>query len=99
MAADVTLTLSPAGDHTVRFSSQLRCEPPSPGACLTRGPGARRDPNSLSGLTRMSLTQIDGVPLMGEGSTRENRVTWFLKGMLHLHGRDYASPMDLEQPG
>ena len=84
----------------MRFSSPVAMRAtPSPGACLTRGPGARRDPNSLSGLTRMSLTQIDGVPLMGKGSTRENRVTWFLEGMLHLHGRDYASPMDLKQPG
>jgi len=99
MAAGVTLTLSPAGDHTVRFPSQLRCEPPSPGACLIRGPGERRDPNSLSGLIRMSQTQIDGVRFMGEGSTRGNRVTWFLEGMFHQHDGDCASPMDLEQPG
>jgi uncharacterized protein (DUF305 family) len=72
---------------------------PSPGACITLGPGERRDPNSLSGLTRMSQTQIDGVPLMGEGPTRENFVTWFLEGMLPHHGRNCASPMDLEQPG
>ena len=99
MAAGFSLTLSPAGDHTVSFTTKLRCEPPSPGACLTRGPGERREPNSPSGLTRTSQTQIDGVRFMGEGSTRGNRATWFLDGMLHHHGRDCASPMDLEQPG
>ena len=25
-------------------------------------------------------------PSVGEGPTRENRVTWFLEGMLHHHG-------------
>ncbi len=44
------------------------------------------DPNSLSGLIRMSQTQIDGMRMIGEGPTRENRVTWFLEGMLHHHG-------------
>ena len=44
------------------------------------------DPNSLSGLTRMSQTQIDAMRMIGEGPTRENRVTWFLEGMLHHHG-------------
>ena len=82
------------------FTTQLRGEPPSLGACQTRGTGERRDPNSPSGLSRMSQTQIDSVRFMGEVSTRGNRVTWFLEGMLHHHGRDCAtSPMDLEQPG
>jgi len=44
------------------------------------------DPNSLSGLTRMSQAQIDGMRMMGEGPTRDNRVVWFLEGMLHHHG-------------
>lgn len=44
------------------------------------------DPNSLSGLTRMSQAQIDGMRMMGDGPTRENRVVWFLEGMLHHHG-------------
>jgi uncharacterized protein (DUF305 family) len=44
------------------------------------------DPNSLSGLIRMSQTQIDGMRMIGEGPTRENRVTWFLEGMLQHHG-------------
>jgi hypothetical protein len=83
----------------LKFTTKWRCEPPSLGDCLTRGPGERRDPNSPSGLTRMSQTQIDGMRMLGEGSTRGNRITWFLEGMPHQHSRDCASPMDLEQPG
>ena len=44
------------------------------------------DPNSLAGLSRMSQAQIDGMRMMGDAPTRENRVTWFLEGMLHHHG-------------
>ena len=44
------------------------------------------DPNSLAGLTRMSQAQIDGMRMMGEGPTKENRVTWFLEGMINHHG-------------
>jgi len=44
------------------------------------------DPNSLSALIRMSQAQIDGMRMMGEGPTKENRVVWFLEGMLHHHG-------------
>ena len=44
------------------------------------------DPNSLSGLTRMSQAQIDGMRMMGDGPTKENRVVWFLEGMLDHHG-------------
>ena len=44
------------------------------------------DPNSLDGLTRMGQAQIDGMRMMGELPTRENRVVWFLEGMLHHHG-------------
>ena len=44
------------------------------------------DPNSLAGLTRMSQAQIDGMRMMVELPTKENRVTWFLEGMLHHHG-------------
>mgnify|MGYP001809586793 FL=1 len=44
------------------------------------------DPNSLSGLTRMSQAQIDGMRMMGELPTKENRVVWFLEGMLNHHG-------------
>ncbi len=44
------------------------------------------DPNSLGGLTRMSQAQIDGMRMMGEAPTPDNRVVWFLEGMLHHHG-------------
>ena len=44
------------------------------------------DPNSLSGLTRMSQAQIDGMRMISELPTRDNRVVWFLEGMLHHHG-------------
>jgi uncharacterized protein (DUF305 family) len=44
------------------------------------------DPNTLGGLTRMSQAQIDGMRMMGEVPTPDNRVVWFLEGMLHHHG-------------
>jgi uncharacterized protein (DUF305 family) len=44
------------------------------------------DSNSLSGLTRISQAQIDGMRMMGEPPTPETRVVWFLEGMLHHHG-------------
>jgi uncharacterized protein (DUF305 family) len=44
------------------------------------------DPNSLSGLTRMSQSQIDGMRMMGQIPTNDNRVVWFLEGMLEHHG-------------
>jgi uncharacterized protein (DUF305 family) len=44
------------------------------------------DPDSLSGLRRMSQAQIDGMRMMGDGPTRENRVVWFLEGMIEHHG-------------
>lgn len=44
------------------------------------------DPNSLAGLTRLSQAQIDGMRMMGALPTRENRVTWFLEGMINHHG-------------
>jgi uncharacterized protein (DUF305 family) len=44
------------------------------------------DPNSLTGLTRMSQAQIDGMRMVGEAPTRDSRVVWFLEGMLHHHG-------------
>ncbi len=43
------------------------------------------DPNSLAGLTRMSQSQIDGMRMMGDGPTKENRVVWFLEGMIEHH--------------
>jgi len=58
--------------------------PQAPVHPVALAPGG--DPNSLSGLTRMSQTQIDGMRMMGEGPSSENRVVWFLEGMLHHHG-------------
>ena len=58
--------------------------PGAPVYPVALAPGA--DPNSLSGLTRMGQAQIDGMRMLGEGPTKENRVQWFLEGMLHHHG-------------
>ena len=44
------------------------------------------DPNSLTGLTRMSKAQIDGMRMMSALPTPDNRVVWFLEGMLDHHG-------------
>lgn len=44
------------------------------------------DPNSLSGLERMSATQIQAMQMTGSTPTRDNRVTWFLEGMIAHHG-------------
>jgi uncharacterized protein (DUF305 family) len=44
------------------------------------------DPNSIAGLERMSPAQIEAMQMMGSTPNRENRVTWFLEGMLHHHG-------------
>jgi uncharacterized protein (DUF305 family) len=44
------------------------------------------DPNSLSGLTRMSSEQIAAMQMLDEKPTTQTRVTWFLEGMLHHHG-------------
>jgi uncharacterized protein (DUF305 family) len=58
--------------------------PQAPVYPVALAPGG--DPDSLSGLTRMGQAQIDGMRMMGDGPTRENRVVWFLEGMLHHHG-------------
>ena len=44
------------------------------------------DPNAMAALTRMSPEQIQAMQMMGSPPTRENRVTWFLEGMLQHHG-------------
>ena len=44
------------------------------------------DPNSISGLTRMSSEQISAMQMLDGKPTRQTRVTWFLEGMLHHHG-------------
>jgi uncharacterized protein (DUF305 family) len=44
------------------------------------------DPDQTSGLPRMSPQQIEAMRMMQSTPTRENRVTWFLEGMLMHHG-------------
>lgn len=44
------------------------------------------DPNALADLVRMSTAQIQAMQMMGSLPDPENRVTWFLEGMLHHHG-------------
>jgi len=44
------------------------------------------DPNSMSGLTRMSSEQIAAMQMLDSKPTKLTRVTWFLEGMLHHHG-------------
>jgi uncharacterized protein (DUF305 family) len=58
--------------------------PQAPVYPVALAPGG--NPDSLSGLTRMSQAQIDGMRMMGDAPTPQNRVVWFLEGMLHHHG-------------
>jgi uncharacterized protein (DUF305 family) len=58
--------------------------PQAPVYPVALAPGG--DPNTLGGLTRMSQAQIDGMRMMGDAPTPDNRVVWFLEGMLHHHG-------------
>ena len=44
------------------------------------------DPNALSDLIRISPDQIEPMQLVASTPTRDNRVTWFLEGMLQHHG-------------
>ena len=44
------------------------------------------DPNAMADLARMSSAQIQAMRMMGTTPTRNNRVTWFLEGMLQHHG-------------
>jgi uncharacterized protein (DUF305 family) len=44
------------------------------------------DPNAIADLIRMSPAQIQAMQMMASTPTRENRVTWFLEGMLSHHG-------------
>ncbi len=44
------------------------------------------DPNAMADLIRMSPAQIQAMQMMTTTPTRENRVTWFLEGMLQHHG-------------
>lgn len=58
--------------------------PDAPVYPVTFLPGG--DPNSLSGVTRMTAEQIAGMRMMESIPTKSNRVTWFLEGMLQHHG-------------
>ncbi len=44
------------------------------------------DPNAMADLIRMSPAQIEAIRMMGSTPTRQNRVAWFLEGMLQHHG-------------
>jgi uncharacterized protein (DUF305 family) len=44
------------------------------------------DPNAMAGLERMSAAQIQAMQMMGSTPTIENRVVWFLEGMIAHHG-------------
>ena len=44
------------------------------------------DPNSMAGLERMGAARIQAMRMMGTTPTRDNRVVWFLEGMLAHHG-------------
>ncbi|MEB3321187.1 MAG: DUF305 domain-containing protein [Cyanobium sp.] len=44
------------------------------------------DPNSMESLERMKAAQIQAMRMAGSLPTRENRVTWFLEGMITHHG-------------
>lgn len=44
------------------------------------------DPDTMAELERMSEAQILAMRMMGKTPTRDNRVVWFLDGMLAHHG-------------
>ena len=44
------------------------------------------DPNSIESLERMSAAHIQAMQMMGSTPTRQNRVIWFLEGMIAHHG-------------
>ena len=58
--------------------------PEAPAYPVTNLPGG--DPNSLSGVTRMTTEQIAAMRMLNSMPTKNNRVTWFLEGMLQHHG-------------
>ncbi|MCT0216467.1 DUF305 domain-containing protein [Synechococcus sp. CS-1330] len=58
--------------------------PEAPGYPVALRPGG--DPNSMSSLERMSSAQIQAMQMTGSTPTRDNRVTWFLEGMITHHG-------------
>ena len=44
------------------------------------------DPDTMAGLIRMNETQIAAMRMMTSTPNRDNRVSWFLEGMLQHHG-------------
>jgi uncharacterized protein (DUF305 family) len=44
------------------------------------------NPEAMADLSRMGAAQIEAMRMMAATPTRENRVTWFLEGMLQHHG-------------
>ena len=58
--------------------------PQAPLFAVVLRPGG--DPDAMADLSRMSAAQIEAMRMMADTPTRENRVTWFLEGMLQHHG-------------
>lgn len=58
--------------------------PEAPAYPLALRPGG--DPNAMEGLQRMTLAQIEAMRMMADTPSRDNRVVWFLEGMLMHHG-------------
>ena len=44
------------------------------------------DPNTMAGLERMGAAQIQAMQMMGSTPSKDNRVVWFLEGMIAHHG-------------
>jgi uncharacterized protein (DUF305 family) len=47
---------------------------------------SRGDPNSMAGLERLGLDMIEAMQMITTKPTRDNRVQWFLEGMIVHHG-------------
>jgi uncharacterized protein (DUF305 family) len=58
--------------------------PEAPVYPVALAPGG--DPDTMAGLVRMSGAQIAAMRMMGSTPNRDNRVPWFLEGMLQHHG-------------
>ena len=44
------------------------------------------NPNTMDSLERMSAAHIEAMRMTGSNPTRDNRVSWFLEGMIAHHG-------------
>jgi len=58
--------------------------PEAPVYPVALAPGG--DPDTMDGLIRMSDAQIAAMRMLEGAPTRDNRVPWFLEGMLQHHG-------------